>query len=86
MLVLQKDAEDLRVQLQSVRGEITSVTQRADAERSECQAKLYRMQSEADNRVCPDCPLFLRMWHIATATIQQFGLLWSSLCTACGAN
>ncbi|CAL5219083.1 g849 [Coccomyxa viridis] len=48
---LQKDAEDLRAQLQSVRGEITSVTQRADAERSEYQAKLHRMQSEADNRV-----------------------------------
>ena len=61
MLVSQKDAEDLRVQLQSVRAEMTSATQRAEVERSECQAKLHRMQSEADSMVCSFCPRLLRM-------------------------
>ena len=46
--VSQKDAEELRLQLQAVRGEMAAAAQKGEAERSEHQAKLQRMQSEAD--------------------------------------
>jgi len=48
---LQKDAEDLRAQLQSVRAEMVAAAQRTEAERCEGQAKLRRVQSEADTIV-----------------------------------
>ena len=64
VLILQKDAEDLRIQLQSVRAEMAIATQRAEAERSECRAKLHCMQSEADSMVCPPGRMLLRMLRI----------------------
>lgn len=49
---MQKDAEDLRAQLQSVRAEMVAAAQRTEAERCEGQVKLRRLQSEADTIVC----------------------------------
>ena len=49
---MQKDAEDLRLQLHTVRKEMAAAAQRTEAERLEGRAKLHRMHSEAETVVC----------------------------------